>query len=105
MWSLSLTVRVDLGTQRPYEWIALGDKGPARAEAEQPNALVTRSSAEEVPHECVTAVVYKADDRDGCEQGEGILRNPKGHSQRISMTQKTMAYHSQKKIAANTIQK
>lgn len=70
------TVCVDLGAQGPRQGLALGDERPARAEAEQADTLVTRARAEQVANKVVTAVVRKADDRDGGEEREGVLGNP-----------------------------
>ena len=64
------------GAQRPDERVALGDESPAGAKAEETNALVAGTSAEQVAQERVPAIVRQADDGDGGEEGEGVLRDP-----------------------------
>lgn len=67
---------VRTGLQRPYERAALCDERPARAEAQQPDALVAGAGAEQVAHECRAPVIDQTDDRDGGEQRERVLRDP-----------------------------
>lgn len=60
----------------PHERVALGDQCPAGRKREQTDTLVAVTSSKEVPHERVSAIVYHADDRDGGEEREWILRDP-----------------------------
>ena len=49
-------------TQGPNKGVPLGDERPAGAEAEESDALVARTSAEQVSDELMTAVIRQADD-------------------------------------------
>lgn len=62
--------------QRPHERVSLSDERPARAEAEEPETLITRASTEEVADKCVTPVVRQANDGNGGKEGKRILRDP-----------------------------
>ena len=73
------------GSPWPDEGGSLRDERPARAEAEEPDALVARPGPEEVADELMTAIVCKTDDRDGGKKREGVLGDPEGMSIRIQM--------------------
>lgn len=62
--------------KRPDERTALSDEGPACAEAEQPDAFVTRTGAKEVANERRPAIVNEAYDGDGGQKRERVLRDP-----------------------------
>lgn len=72
--------------QGPYERRALSNEGPARAEAKQPDSFIARSSAKQVAHEWVAAIVGKTDDRECRQERERILRDPASKSMHINKT-------------------